>query len=87
MEREGWEVHDQVEDPSLSGPPLEEDPTLRDMVLDEDRHAEIARRLHAIDAEHATHKRALILFCSHIGGHKYAGNVIVGPLPFLLVAP
>lgn len=74
-------MHNQVEDPSLSGPSLENDPTLADMVFDEDKQAEIARRLQAIDAEHATHKRALILFCSHIGGHKYAGNVIVSRRP------
>ncbi|KAI1795131.1 Sucraseferredoxin-like protein [Ganoderma leucocontextum] len=77
LEREGWEVHHQVEDPSASGPALEDDPTLAGMASDEDRHAEIARRLQAIDAAHAPHKRALILFCSHIGGHKYAGNVII----------
>ncbi len=84
LEREGWEVHNQVEDPSLSGPSLEDDPTLADMVFDEDKHAEIARRLQAIDVEHAAHKRALILFCSHIGGHKYAGNVIVSRHPAFL---
>ncbi|PIL37050.1 hypothetical protein GSI_00742 [Ganoderma sinense ZZ0214-1] len=77
LEREGWEVHNQIEDPSLSGPSLEDDPTLADMVFDEDKYAEINRRLQAIDAEHVEHKRALILFCSHIGGHKYAGNVII----------
>lgn len=81
LEREGWEVHNQVEDPSLSGPSLEDDPTLADMVFDEDKYAEINRRLQAID--HTAHKRALILFCSHIGGHKYAGNVIVSPLRVL----
>lgn len=77
LEREGWEVHHQVEDPSASGPALEDDPTLAAITSDEGRHEEMLRRLQRVDAAHAEHKRALILFCSHIGGHKYAGNVIV----------
>ena len=80
MEREGWEVHHQVEDPSLSGPPLEDDPALAQIESEEERQEEILRRLQRVDAAHAEHKRALILFCSHIGGHKYAGNVIVSLL-------
>jgi hypothetical protein len=67
LEYEGWEVHTQLEDPT--GPPLEDYP-------DEDwKKAELSRRLQELD-ESLT-KRALILKTSHIGGHKYAGNVIV----------
>ncbi|EJF61143.1 hypothetical protein DICSQDRAFT_61143 [Dichomitus squalens LYAD-421 SS1] len=77
LEREAWEVHHQVEDPSVSGPALEDDPTLAGITSDTERHEEVLRRLQRVDAAHAEHKRALILFCSHIGGHKYAGNVII----------
>lgn len=73
LEREGWEVHHQVEDPSISGPALEDDPVLSPL-SPADTEAELRRRLQHVDAEH---KRALILYSSHIGGHKYAGNVIV----------
>ena len=80
LEREGWEVHQQVEDPSMSGPALEDDPSLF-TASDEEKQGEIVRRLQSVDAAHAEHKRALILYCSHIGGHKYAGNVIVRVVP------
>jgi hypothetical protein len=67
LQDEGWEVHTQLEDPT--GPPLEDYP-------DEDgKGAELSRRLQELDESHP--KRALILKTSHIGGHKYAGNVIV----------
>ncbi|RDX55502.1 Sucraseferredoxin-like protein [Lentinus brumalis] len=77
LEREGWEVHTQVEAPTLSGPALEDDPVLAGLTSDEEKQAEIVRRLQSVDAAHAEPKRALILYCSHIGGHKYAGNVII----------
>ncbi|EIW62061.1 uncharacterized protein TRAVEDRAFT_115405 [Trametes versicolor FP-101664 SS1] len=71
LEREGWEVHSQLDDPSAHG----HGPALEDLSGSEDeKHAEVQRQLQALDAEH---KRALILYCSHIGGHKYAGNVII----------
>ncbi|KAI0638074.1 Sucrase/ferredoxin-like-domain-containing protein [Trametes polyzona] len=73
LEREGWEVHTQVEDPSLHhDAPLEDLPG-----SDEEKRTAILQQLKAVDAKHAAHKRALILYCSHIGGHKYAGNVII----------
>ena len=81
LEREGWEVHQQVEAPTLSGPALEDDPVLSALASEEEQQAEILRRLQSVDAAHAEHKRALILYCSHIGGHKYAGNVIVSLRP------
>ena len=81
LEREGWEVHQQVEAPTVSGPALEDDPVLSALASAEEQQAEILRRLQSVDAAHAEHKRALILYCSHIGGHKYAGNVIVSLRP------
>jgi hypothetical protein len=67
LQDEGWEVHTQLEDPT--GSPLEDYP-------DEDgKEGELSRRLQELDE--SLPKRALILKTSHIGGHKYAGNVIV----------
>ncbi|KAI0774168.1 Sucrase/ferredoxin-like-domain-containing protein [Fomes fomentarius] len=68
LEREGWEVHHQVEDPSIR-------PALSSLTP-EDTEAELRRRLQHVGVD-AEHKRALILYSSHIGGHKYAGNVII----------
>ncbi|KAH9844197.1 Sucrase/ferredoxin-like-domain-containing protein [Rhodofomes roseus] len=68
LEREGWEVHTQVEDPSLSGPPLEEFAG-----SEEELNAEIEKRLKAS----AESKRVLVIRNSHMGGHKFAGNVII----------
>ncbi|KAH9918230.1 Sucrase/ferredoxin-like-domain-containing protein [Epithele typhae] len=85
LAREGWEVHTEVEDPSLHGPALEDDPALQQAgtqggaaadtsdVGADARQAAMRARLAAAAEE----KRALIVFCSHIGGHKYAGNVII----------
>ena len=67
MEDEGWEVHTQLEDPT--GPPLE------DYADEGGKEAELSRSLKELDE--SLPKRALILKTSHIGGHKYAGNVIV----------
>jgi hypothetical protein len=67
LEDEGWEVHTQLEDPT--GPPLEDYPD------GDGKEAELSRRLQELDE--SLPKRALILKTSHIGGHKYAGNVIV----------
>ncbi|KAI0320693.1 Sucrase/ferredoxin-like-domain-containing protein [Amylostereum chailletii] len=68
LHREGWDVHTQMDDPE--GPSLEEF-----NYEEEDKEAEMLRRLQEVD-EHLP-KRALILKTSHIGGHKYAGNVII----------
>src|SRR6267154_3295426 len=67
LQDEGWEVHTQLEDPP--GPSLEDYPN------EEGKGAELSRRLQELDE--SLPKRALILKTSHIGGHKYAGNVIV----------
>ncbi|EMD40810.1 hypothetical protein CERSUDRAFT_62787 [Gelatoporia subvermispora B] len=72
LEREEWEVHTQVDDPTLAGGPLEE---LQGS--DEERDAELLRRLRTLDVKQSSHKRALIVRVSHIGGHKFAGNVII----------
>jgi len=67
LQREGWDVHTQLEEPT--GPPLEDFNAAED-----EKEAEMFRRLQELDD---LPKKALILKTSHIGGHKYAGNVIV----------
>ncbi|KAH9179805.1 Sucrase/ferredoxin-like-domain-containing protein [Lactarius sanguifluus] len=67
LEREGWDVHTQLDDPT--GPPLE------DFADGYEKEAELNRRLQELNNGLA--KRALVLKTSHIGGHKYAGNVII----------
>ncbi|KAA1466308.1 hypothetical protein DENSPDRAFT_831116 [Dentipellis sp. KUC8613] len=68
LEREGWEVHTHLDEPT--GPPLEEFNDSEDA-----KEAEMQRRLQELDDD--LPKRALILKTSHIGGHKYAGNIII----------
>ena len=68
--REGWDVHTQMEDLDLEGPPLEDA-----VECEGDREAALLAQMRALEAHEP--KRALILKTSHIGGHKYAGNVIV----------
>jgi len=69
LESEGYEVHTQLEYPE--GPPIEDIKG-----PDEDREKEFLRRLQTI-ADSNGPKKALILKTSHIGGHKYSGNVVV----------
>lgn len=65
-------MHTQLDDPRDHGKPLEE------LVgTDEEKDAEYVRQLKSYDARSADTPRALILMVSHIGGHKFAGNVIV----------
>ena len=73
FEQENWEVHTQVEDPRHLSPT----PTaIEDLPgSPEEKEAAYLEQL-KLYAE-GEHKRALILKCSHIGGHRYAGNVIV----------
>ncbi|KIM67916.1 hypothetical protein SCLCIDRAFT_107247 [Scleroderma citrinum Foug A] len=68
LEHEGWEVHTDLED--FSGRP-----TLESLNTPGGPDPETAYRsqLRALSGEH----RALILRNSHIGGHKFAGNVII----------
>lgn len=81
LERQGWEVHTQVDDSTMHEPSLEDLPGTAD-----EKHAALRRQLQDVDAANAEHKRALILYCSHIGGHKYAGNVIVRASPSFLAS-
>ncbi|KAH9977884.1 Sucrase/ferredoxin-like-domain-containing protein [Lactifluus volemus] len=67
LQNEGWDVHTQLDDPS--GSPLESYPD------GSEKETELNRRLQ--DLNDSVPKRALILKTSHIGGHKYAGNVII----------
>ncbi len=77
LEREGWEVHTQLDDPT--GPPLE------DFSDGYEKEAELNRSLQELD--NGLTKRALVLKTSHIGGHKYAGNIIVGLSPLVRAEP
>lgn len=65
LEVEGWEVHNELEHVCLWGPPLSNS-----------EEFEAARE--AMIEEPV--KKALIIKTSHIGGHKYAGNVMVSVL-------
>ena len=70
LHSEGWSVDTHLEDLSHAGGPIEDiDGT------NEEREAVVLDRLKALSED--KHKRALILMNSHIGGHKFAGNVIV----------
>lgn len=73
LENEGYEVHTQLEEPL--GPPLEEEAAMTD---DDEREQAFLRRLQAIADDAEEPKKALILKNSHIGGHKFSGNVVVG---------
>ena len=77
LEREGWEVHTHLDNPT--GPPLE------DYADGQEKETELNRRLRELD--HEPVKRALILKTSHIGGHKYAGNIIVWFSPLVTAEP
>ena len=74
LERASFEVHTELEDPSLyDTPPLESLPGAPAA-----RDAAMRAQLQAVAASET--KRALTLMCSHVGGHKFAGNVIVSRL-------
>ncbi|KZT12554.1 uncharacterized protein LAESUDRAFT_808148 [Laetiporus sulphureus 93-53] len=70
LERAGWEVHTQLEDPSFSSTAFEDTPG-----TPAEKDTEFRRRLEAVDS--ADQKRMLIIRNSHMGGHKFAGNVII----------
>ncbi|KAG8931988.1 hypothetical protein FRC02_001802 [Tulasnella sp. 418] len=72
LELQGWEVHDQVDDPEQ----YDDGPIENIEGTSEEREQEVLNRLKRA-ASNDDSKRALILFNSHIGGHKYAGNVII----------
>ncbi|KAF9221906.1 hypothetical protein BS17DRAFT_841748 [Gyrodon lividus] len=67
LENEGWEAHTELED--LSGSPSLE----ASLNIDLDPETAFETRLKALRDE----RKVLILRNSHIGGHKFAGNVII----------
>lgn len=71
LEREGWEVHTDLED-------MSSEPTLELLLStgnanSADPETVYQSQLTALPAQ----RRALILRNSHVGGHKFAGNVII----------
>ncbi|KAG9030350.1 hypothetical protein FRB95_004005 [Tulasnella sp. JGI-2019a] len=71
LESCGWEVHDQVDDPECSGKPMEDVP-------EGEREAAALQQLKGLTSGEADEtKRALVLYNSHTGGHKFAGNIII----------
>ncbi|EJD01408.1 uncharacterized protein FOMMEDRAFT_89285 [Fomitiporia mediterranea MF3/22] len=76
LESEGWSVDTDLEDLSANGPPLE---TIAS--TDEEREAAALAQLKALASFSSTtdpqSELTLILKNSHIGGHKFAGNVII----------
>jgi len=70
LHSEGWSVDTDMDDLTCHGCPLEDFEG-----SNEDREAEILRRFETFSA--APTKKALILKNSHMGGHKFAGNVII----------
>ncbi|TDL29416.1 Sucraseferredoxin-like protein [Rickenella mellea] len=70
LQHAGWSVDTQLEDLSCTGEPLE-----KSTQSPEERAVEAIRRLKVI-GEGGKH-RALVIKNSHVGGHKFAGNVII----------
>jgi len=67
LEHEGWVVDTELED-------LSEFPTLESSLIKvPEAQTALETRLKALGGEH----KALILRTSHIGGHKFAGNVVI----------
>ncbi|KAF8709414.1 Sucrase/ferredoxin-like, partial [Rhizoctonia solani] len=71
LSNQGWDVHTQIDDPAEHGQPALED-------LPEPRAENAKERLQALrKPESDFSQRVLILRNSHMGGHKFAGNVII----------
>ncbi|CAE6462348.1 unnamed protein product [Rhizoctonia solani] len=67
----GWDVHTQIDDPAEHGQPALED-------LPEPRAEATREQLRSLrKPESDFAQRVLILRNSHMGGHKFAGNVII----------
>ncbi|KAJ7689438.1 Sucrase/ferredoxin-like-domain-containing protein [Mycena rosella] len=66
LERRGWTIDTQLE--HIVEPPLEKFPGTI-----EEKDAHVTETLRALQ----TAKKALILYNSHMGGHRYAGNCII----------
>jgi len=72
LESCGWEVHDQVDDPECSNSKAVEE------VPEGEREATVLQHLQELTSPGQEEtKRALILYNSHTGGHKFAGNIII----------
>ncbi|KAG8883443.1 hypothetical protein FRB97_006571 [Tulasnella sp. 331] len=72
LESCGWEVHDQVDDPECSEEKAVEE------VPESEREATTLQHLKALTTPGGNEtKRALVLYNSHTGGHKFAGNIII----------
>lgn len=67
-----WDVHTQIDDSCTSEPSLE-----NITGSTEEREEVFIQRLKAASSAIEPEKRALILKTSHVGGHKFAGNVII----------
>ncbi|GJJ07315.1 hypothetical protein Clacol_001516 [Clathrus columnatus] len=70
LENEGYEVYTDLEEP-FGQQAIEDYPG-----TDEERELEFLNQLQAI-ADSTDPKKVLILKTSHIGGHKYSGNVVI----------
>ncbi|KAF9509502.1 hypothetical protein BS47DRAFT_1349174 [Hydnum rufescens UP504] len=73
-----WEVHTEVDDSCMNEPSLED----ISGSSAEERDLAFVQRLQASSSSSSSsgsqhEKRALILNTSHIGGHKFAGNIVV----------
>ncbi|KZS97776.1 Sucraseferredoxin-like protein [Sistotremastrum niveocremeum HHB9708] len=70
LEHEGWEVHSQIDDHDGHGEPLN---TTEGSQEQKDQLA--LERLKSLAGRDP--KRALIIYNSHVGGHKFAGNLCI----------
>ncbi|KAJ7717628.1 Sucrase/ferredoxin-like-domain-containing protein [Mycena maculata] len=66
LQRRGWTIHTEVE--HIDDPPLEQFSGTA-----EDKKAHVTQTLKTLQ----TSQKALILYNSHMGGHRYAGNCII----------
>ncbi|KAJ7170251.1 Sucrase/ferredoxin-like-domain-containing protein [Mycena crocata] len=66
LERRGWTIDTQLE--HMTDPPLE-----KFHGTEEEKNAHITHKLKSLQLA----KKALILYNSHMGGHRYAGNCII----------
>lgn len=69
-----WEVHTEIELDS-DVPPLQA--SLASSLNTAERDEAIREQLRAFQASNNRSKRALLLKVSHVGGHKYAGNMVL----------
>ena len=75
LSAKNWEVHTDLEPSNMSDPSLESLITSSSFVTAEEREAKILERIKD-DSTH-DHKKALLIKTSHVGGHKFSGNMII----------